>query len=558
MSTRKTFFKHFFVNPLSIKSILFCTFILGIIAPLITQPFTQVSTVEAKTNTYHMSYIYYGETPELIQKVDATQGALQTLSPSYFELSSNGSLVIADTLDPIFIKAMHDRGIKVVPFLGNEWNRALAEKALQNRESLSAAIVTAMQKYQLDGINVDLENITKSSRDALIDFVKLLRAKLPASKELSIAVPANPDGDTSESEGAYHLTALAASCDYIMLMAYDEHYQGDPEAGPVASLPFVEKSIQFALSQIPSTQLVLGIPFYGRLWNGQPAYDGVGITNALASTLAAKYGGSESYDNHAQSIQSKFTIQPDDPRTVVFGQPLPNGSYTLWFENERSLKAKLELVGKYQLKGTGSWSLNQAAADTWSYYESWANGHYYTDLQNHWSQHEAIEMVNKGWMLGVSSDLFAPEQSLTRAQAATIMSRVLANSKWVAPAATITRSSGFSDVTEKYWAYNAILSMSKLGIIMGISHQRFAPDTPLTREQVSVLLLRLLNLQPSTNSVTPFSDVTTNRWSFSAIAALTENHILAGFKDGSFHPKEQVSRAQMAAILFRIQDRLAY
>ncbi|MEX2460142.1 MAG: glycosyl hydrolase family 18 protein [Paenibacillaceae bacterium] len=89
--------------------------------------------------------------------------------------------------------------------------------------------------------------------------------------------PANPYGYTSGFEDAYPLKALATLCDYIMLMAYDEHYPGDTEAGPVASLPFVEQSIQSALTQIPSTQLVLGIPFYGRLWNGL----------ALASTSAS-------------------------------------------------------------------------------------------------------------------------------------------------------------------------------------------------------------------------------------------------------------------------------
>ena len=124
--------------------------------------------------------------------------------------------------------------------------------------------------------------------------------------------------------------------------------------GSRGGLPFVEKSIQYALTQIPSSKLVLGIPFYGRLWNGQTAYDGAGVTNQLASTLAAKYGGTEIYDAKEQSVRSEFTIDANDPRTKVFGQHLPNGSYTLWYENERRLKAKLELVQKYKLKGTGA------------------------------------------------------------------------------------------------------------------------------------------------------------------------------------------------------------
>jgi hypothetical protein len=342
-----------------------------------------------------------------------------------------------------------------------------------------------------------------------------------------------------------------------MLMAYDQHYPGDPTVGPVAGLPFVEKSIQYALLQIPSTQLVLGIPFYGRLWNGQTAYNGAGVTNELASTLAAKYGGTEFYDEKEQSIRSEFTINANDPQTKVFGQPLPSGSYTLWYENERSIKAKLQLVQKYKLKGTGSWSLNQATADTWSYYGSWSNGDYFADMLNHWSEQEVTEIVIKGWMAGVSTTQFAPNLPLTRAQAATIMARVLASTNLASMLQiTTAAAAGFSDVPAEYWAYADIISMVNLGIITGKSNQYFAPDAAMTREEMSVMLSRILKLQADNTATTPFTDVAVNRWSYPAIAALTKSHILNGYKDGSFHPEEKITRAQMASILFRIQDQL--
>jgi spore germination protein YaaH len=553
MSIRKFLVKRILLSDHLIKKTLACTLILGMLGSLSPQHiFKEIPTIEAKTNSYNMSYIFYGDTPALIQNVDATKGALQAISPGYFELAADGSLQISQSLDPVFIEDMHNRNIRVIPYLGNSFNQALAEKALQNGDALASQIVDAIKKYKLDGIDIDIENITATSKNALTDFVKLLRNKLPAGKGLSIAVPANPNGETS----AYDLKALAATCDYIMLMAYDQHYPGDPAAGPVAGLPFVEKSIQYALLQIPSTQLVLGIPFYGRLWNGQTAYNGAGVTNELASTLAAKYGGTEFYDEKEQSIRSEFTINANDPQTKVFGQPLPSGSYTLWYENERSIKAKLQLVQKYNLKGTGSWSLNQATADTWSYYSSWSNGHYFTDMQNQWSEQEVTEIVIKGWMAGVSTTQFAPNLPLTRAQAATIMARVLASTNLVSKLPINTGAASFSDVPAQYWAYADITSMANSGIITGKSNQYFAPDAAMTREEISVMLSRVLKLQTSTTAKSPFSDVTANRWSYPAIAALTANHILLGYKDGSFHPDEQISRAQMAAILFRIQDQV--
>jgi spore germination protein YaaH len=553
MSIRKFLVKRILFNDHLIKRTFACTLILGMLGSLSPQQhFKDIPAIEAKTNSYNMSYVYYGDTSGLIQNVDATRGALQSISPGYFELAADGSLQISQSLDAVFIEAMHSRGIKVIPYLGNAFDKALAEKALQNRDALSTQIVDAIKKYKLDGIDVDIENITAASQNALTDFVKLLRNKLPVDKALSIAVPANPDGYTS----AFNLKDLAAACNYILLMAYDQHYPGDPASGPVAGLPFVEKSIQYALTQIPPNQLLLGIPFYGRLWNGQTAYNGAGVTNELASTLAAKYGGTEFYDVNEQSIRSEFTIHATDPQTKVFGQSLPTGSYTLWYENERSIKAKLNLVQKYKLKGTGSWSLNQATADTWSYYGSWSDGHYFTDMQNHWSEQEVTEIVYKGWMVGVSTTQFEPNLPLTRAQAATIMARVLANTNLISKLQITTAAASFSDVSAQYWANADITAMANLGIIIGKSGQYYAPDVAMTREEISIMLSRLLNLQTSTTAISPFSDVSVNRWSYSAIAALASNHIFNGYKDGTFHPEEQITRAQMAAILFRIQDQL--
>ena len=73
-------------------------------------------------------------------------------------------------------------------------------------------------------------------------------------------------------------------------------------------------------------------------------------------------------------------------RLACNGNKLEPGDYTVWFENEQSLKEKLKLVGKYNLKGTGSWSLNQETDDTWDYYSLWADGFYFTDMQKHWAQ----------------------------------------------------------------------------------------------------------------------------------------------------------------------------
>ena len=133
--------------------------------------------------------------------------------------------------------------------------------------------------------------------------------------EVSVAVAANPTGATTSWIGLYDYKALAAVSDYLMVMAYDESYPGDPTPGPVASLPFVEKSIQYALSQAPANKIVLGIPFYGRYWNQDPASNGAGISCSKAfKSLVDQYGGTVRYDTASQSPVATFTIQSTDAK----------------------------------------------------------------------------------------------------------------------------------------------------------------------------------------------------------------------------------------------------
>src|SRR5690606_11694921 len=131
------------------------------------------------------------------------------------------------------------------------------------------------------------------------------------------------------------------------------------------------------------------------------------------------------------------------------------------------------------LKGTGSWSLNQEALDTWSYYDVWLDGFYYSDLQGHWALQEVLAAANRGWMLGTAERRFAPAAALTRAQAAAIFVRVLGLTGEAGTAAS------FKDVPAAHWARHDIALAKQHGLIQGISDVSFAPDLPLTREAMS-------------------------------------------------------------------------
>lgn len=339
-----------------------------------TVAFSSFMSALAATDRYTMGYLYTGTDIQQVQYVNQTNNALDTVSPSYFDIREDGSLKL-NYLSPYFIKTMHDQGIKVVPFLSNHWNRTAGINALKNPEALATQIAEYVDEYNLDGVNVDIENVTHEQRGQYTEFVRLLRQKIPSHKEISVAVAANPNNWQTGWHGSYDYAALAEYADHLLIMAYDEHYEGG-EAGPVASINFVEKSIQYALSKTTPDKIVVGVPFFGRVWSTDSnRINGKGVSSATIQKILEDCQSTVTYDQKTQSVKAEFTITEADGKYTVGGDfVLQPGKYVVWFENDQSYQEKLGLIEKYDLKGAGAWALGQEDPSIWEHYESWVEG----------------------------------------------------------------------------------------------------------------------------------------------------------------------------------------
>jgi spore germination protein YaaH len=133
----------------------------------------------AETSKYSMGYLYSGTTSEQISYISRTNNSINTVSPSYFDINADGSINV-NIPSTELIDYAHSQGLKVIPFLSNHWNRNAGIAALQNADTLSTEIANYIAVYNLDGINVDIENVTESERDLYTNFVAALRQKVPA------------------------------------------------------------------------------------------------------------------------------------------------------------------------------------------------------------------------------------------------------------------------------------------------------------------------------------------------------------------------------------------
>lgn len=513
-------------------------------------------STHAANRKLNMSYLYshnnnYAAYSNL---EDQTQNSLNEVAFNFFGINADGSLKLPSSASvQSFIDEMHRQGIQVIPYLSNDWDSALGISALQNRSMLSSQIADAIIKYDLDGVNLDIENLNRSYASDYTDFVRLLRQKLPLDKKISVAVAANPYNVTSGWVGLYDYAGLAAYCDYLMIMAYDEHYKNGG-AGPVASLSFAEKSIQYALGRVSQDKIVLGVPFYGRIWKNGGGYpNGDGINNALIDQLVTNYHGVVTFDPVSKTPYATITILASDPKPMIRYNTLTEGTYTIWYENEQSIKEKLALVQKYDIRGTGSWSLGQEKKSTWDYYKLWLNGCYFTDVLNHWARDSVLVAYQNDWINGTSTTTFGPNEPLTRGQAAAMLVRML-------DLPVKTDGSGSFTDTKGHWAEREIETARSYRIIQGLGNKLFSPDSPVTREQMAVMLSHVIKLPLSnTGKASPlFYDVSLaqNPWSYQAIAAMSHNGILTGYPTGSFCPARGLSRAEMAAMMERISPYL--
>jgi spore germination protein YaaH/putative cell wall-binding protein len=330
---------------------------------------------------YNMSYLFFNSLSSYVTQVDQTKGSLRMVSPNYFDVTSDGKLDITWKLQTSFISEMHRRGIKVVPFLANHWDITAGINGLKNRDQLARDVAAAIEQYNLDGVDVDIEGLGTVYKDAHTDFIRLLRQYIPSNKEVSVAVAANPNNWKTGWQGFYDYPALAQIANYLMIMAYDESWEStESPIGPVSSISFFERSVQFAInSGVPREKIVCGLPFYGRMWKldgptlENKSITGMGIGINRVEQLTAQFNGSLQFDEKTQSAFAKFTI-PSGMYAFIGSTKLTEGDYIIWYDNEKSIKTKLLIPVKYGIKGTGSWALSLESPSMWDYYSVWLNG----------------------------------------------------------------------------------------------------------------------------------------------------------------------------------------
>ncbi|MCX7842372.1 MAG: glycosyl hydrolase family 18 protein [Clostridia bacterium] len=288
----------------------------------------------------------------------ANTAALNEIATATY--SVNGLGVLTGTAPADQISYANSNGIRTKLMVSNNFDSAIAKQLLEspvNRLNLKNNIISLLKANNYSGVDIDIENIPAANRDHFTTFMKEIYADLKAmGYRVSVAVqPKTFDSPNSPWNYAFDYKALAMYSDFLMIMAYDEHYPGGTH-GPIASIGWVTSVIDYALTVVPKEKIVLGLAAYGYDWVGTStkAYSVNGCYN-----LAAQYGAAIYMDNATKSKYFTYTVND----TV----------HNVWFEDAETIAYKLDLVNSRDLKGVGIWRLGLENVDYWTAIKSKLN-----------------------------------------------------------------------------------------------------------------------------------------------------------------------------------------
>lgn len=293
------------------------------------------------------------ESNDAMAEMTAEMTGVNVISPTWFSVTDEtgtiSSLASAD-----YVKLAHEAGREVWGLIDN-FNEAFDETTDLAYASVRSRIIEQLlaeaASCGMDGINVDFENMKEAGIPHYLQFLRELTSAAHAQNlVVSVDTPV-PQAYTMY----YQRGEQARFVDYMIVMAYDEHFAGSEEAGSVSSLPFVQQAVEEMTRVMPADQVICGIPFYTRVWTekfGQSAITSEVLGMDGAKNYAKENQMTETWD--ASLGQNVATVETSDAR------------YTIWMEDEQSMEEKLKVIQSADLAGVAEWKLGFECADVWS------------------------------------------------------------------------------------------------------------------------------------------------------------------------------------------------
>ena len=327
---------------------------------VVRQSMEEEKQIQGKINLTWDYFSQYGSAPD---RSGTTIDGVNVVSPAFFYLDTDGKLKENVGYEgQAYIEWAHNNGYKVWPMISNaeaaRESLSITSEIMNSytkRQDLIEDIINVCVKYNLDGINVDFENMRQEDIDMYSRFIIELTPRL---KEIGLVTSVDvtaPDGGETWSL-CFDRNVIGDVADYIIFMAYDQNGVSSTKPGTTAGYDWVELSLNKFLTteEIEPEKIILAVPLYTRIWTTNS--EGEIINN---STVAMK--------NIDDIIPEGTEKQWDDELKQNYVEYSDgNNTRQIWIEDIDSLKAKVSLIKEHNLAGVASWEKDMETDEFWT------------------------------------------------------------------------------------------------------------------------------------------------------------------------------------------------
>ena len=320
-----------------------------------------------KEGTINMVFhqVFEGSATGSVSEVLKNTKAVNVISPTWFRLSDNAGN-FTSIASASYVEQAHALGVDVWALItdvdskdlyGVDINFYDILSSTENRTRLINGLMDQVDAYGIDGINIDFEKVRN---DAGTHFVQFLRELSIETRKRGVVLSVDNYVPT-EYTAHYNRKEQGLVVDYVVIMGYDEYYAGCGEAGPNASINYVENGIIKTKESVPAEKIINAVPFYTRVWeSGSEGPTSSTLTMANQSTWVKNSGVEPVWlDEYCQN----YVEYQADGKTVQ-----------CWLEDVDSIRVKLQVMKAQQIAGVAAWKLGLEDTAVWDVMEEYTNG----------------------------------------------------------------------------------------------------------------------------------------------------------------------------------------
>lgn len=290
---------------------------------------------------------------ESFQSLKEHVGIIDTVNPVFYSVNSNGSLSSRkpnqETVKQ-FLNFCRENDIRVIPTIGS-FSFSTMDSVLSSKQSVDTHvknIISELDKYNFDGIDIDYERIRTSRKDNYEYFLGQLSLELDKrNKVLSVAIfPQWGDNINysthKDTVSVQDLSLLSDFVDEVRIMTYDYTLQSSSTPGPIGPINWMEDVLEYTLANIEKEKIWMGVHLYAYRWK-----EG----EAVALTPAS-----------FRSIVNSSTINTQFREDIAEGYAEYSCDSTrcfLYFQTKEGVNLRRNLARRYEIAGVAYWSLGR-------------------------------------------------------------------------------------------------------------------------------------------------------------------------------------------------------